>query len=207
MIKRTVGRSLLALLVVTGFAGTANDNSLSKMERKYAITLMKDTKEDAILSVKTLSDAQLNFKAAPDKWSAKECMYHIAVSEKLLWGMMENSMKAPANPEKRKEIKVTDEQFVKMIEDRTNKVKTQEPFEPKNTGYNSLDEALDDFKKNRMDHIKYLKSTTADLRNHVVQMPFGMIDCYQLCLMIGAHSNRHTQQINEVKASSGFPSK
>lgn len=207
MIKTTIGRSLLGLLVITGLAGTINDNSLSKKERKYAISLMKDTKDEALQSVRNLSEAQLNFKANPESWSTKECMYHIATSEKLLWGVLEKTMKEPANPEKRVEIKVTDESFVKMMEDRSKKFKTMEPFEPKNAAYSSLMEATEDFKKNRMDHIKYLKNSTEDLRNHVVQMPFGSIDAYQLCLMIASHSNRHTQQINEVKASPGFPPK
>ena len=207
MLKRTIGRSLLGLLVITGLAGTINDSSLSKKERKYAIGLMKTTKDEAIQSVKNLSDAQLNFKASPESWSAKECMYHIAASEKLLWSTLEKTMKEPANPEKRAEIKITDEQFVEMMEDRSKKFKTAEPFEPKNTGYSSLMEATEDFKKNRTDHIRYLKNSTEDLRNHVVQMPFGSIDAYQLCLMIASHSNRHTQQINEVKANSGFPAK
>jgi PHP family Zn ribbon phosphoesterase len=205
MIKRTMGRSLLTLLVITGLAGTINDNSLSKSERKTAISLMKETRMDALKAVKGLSEAQLNFKQAPDKWSVKECMYHIAISEKNLGDMMEAAMKAPANPEKRSEIKTTDEGLIKMMEDRSSKFKTVAPFEPVNTPYKSLDEAVDAFKSRRMDHIKYLKSTTEDMRNHVVQMPFGYLDCYQLCLMIGSHSNRHTQQINEVKADPAFP--
>lgn len=207
MIKRTMGRSLLTLLVITGLAGTINDSTVSKKEKKYAIVLMKETRDDALRNCKDLSDAQLNYKVTSEKWSVKECMYHIAGAEKLLWSLFENTMKAPANPEKRSEIKVTDEQFVKMVEDRSNKLQAPEPIQPKNTGYNSLNEATEDFKKTRLDHIKYMKNSTEDLRNHVAQLPFGWIDCYQLYLMISAHSNRHTQQMNEVKASSGFPSK
>ena len=205
MLKRTMGRSLLTLLVITGLAGTINDFSLTKNERRSSVSLMKDTKSEVLKSVKGLSETQLNFRAAPDKWTVKECVYHIAISEKNLWDIMEAGMKAPNNPEKRSEIKMTDEQLIKMIEDRSFKVKTNEAFEPKNTPYQSLDDALESFKSRRMDHIKYLKTTTEDMRNHVVQMPFGWLDCYQLCLMIGAHSNRHTQQINEVKADPAFP--
>ncbi len=207
MLKRTKGLFLLTLLVITGLAGTLKDSSLSQKERKAAISLMKDTRFDLLKSIKDLSEEQLNFKLAVDRWSAKECIYHIAISEKNLGDMLEGSMKGPANPEKRSEIKITDDEFIKMIENRSNRVKTVAPFEPQNTSYNSLDEALNDFKKRRADHIKYLKSTTEDLRNHVVQMPFGWIDCYQLCLMIGSHSNRHNQQIDEVKADPNFPSR
>jgi hypothetical protein len=207
MLKRTKGLWLLSLLVITGLAGTLNSGSISKKERKTAVSLMKDTRADLIRDVKGLSEAQLNFKTAPDRWSVKECVYHIAISEKNLWDMIESAMKAPANPEKRSDIKMTDEQLVKMMEDRSFKVKTVEPFEPKNTPYKTLDEALEDFKQRRADHIKYLRSTTEDLRNHVTQMPFGALDCYQLCLMIASHSNRHTQQLNEVKNDPAFPKK
>jgi hypothetical protein len=169
------------------------------------MNLMKDTKADLLKSVKGLSEAQLDFKTAPERWSVKECAYHIAGAEKLLWSMLEGAMKAPANPEKRSEIKVTDEELVKMVEDRSKKAQAPEPIQPKNTGYKTLDDALNNFKANRQEHIKYMKSTTEDMRNHVVQMPFGWIDCYQLYLMIAAHRNRHTQQLNEVKAAAAFP--
>ena len=205
MLKRTKGRLLIALLVVTGLAGTIHSDSISQKERKFALKEMKETKNEVLKSIKGLSDKQLNFRSAPDHWSVQECINHIALSEKNLWHLLEGTMKAPANPEKRSEIKVSDEQFVNMIKDRTNKVKTQEAFEPKNAPWKSLDEAIKDFKDKRNDHIKYMKSTTEDLRNHVVQLPFGWIDCYQLYLMIGAHSNRHTQQIDEVKADPNFP--
>jgi hypothetical protein len=205
MLRRTFGRFLLTVLVITGLAGTINNTSISKPERKVAINLLKETRSEVLKSVKGLSAAQLDFKASPDKWSIKECMYHIAISEKNLWGLLEMTMKQPANPEKRSEIKMTDEQLIQRIEDRSTKVKTMEPFEPKNTPYKSLDEAVTAFKDLRADHIKYMKSTTEDLRNHVVQMPFGMIDCYQLCLMMAAHGNRHRQQMDEVKAESGYP--
>lgn len=207
MLKRKTGIILLTLLFVTGLAGTISDNTISKTERKSAVNLMKDTYKDAVDATKNLSEEQLNYRAAPDKWSVQECFFHIAAAEKLLWTLFEGAMKSPANPEKRSEIKVTDEQVVKMVEDRSFKAQAPEPIQPKNTGYNSLVEALIDFKTSRTNHIKYMKSTTEDLRNHVVQLPVGWIDCYQLYLFIAAHSNRHTQQMKEVKANAGFPSK
>ena len=166
---------------------------------------MKNTKADLQEAVKGLNAAQLTFKVSADKWSVQECVYHIAISEKNLWAMLQTSMKAPATPEKKKDLKFTDEQVITMIEDRTNKRKTSAPFEPQNTLYKSLDEAMNDFKTERTAHVKYIKATSEDLRNHFVQMSFGLLDCYQLCLMISAHTSRHTQQLNEVKAEAGFP--
>lgn len=203
--RKTYHYLLLLFIVFSGLAGTPTDDALSKKERKFSADLMKNTKTDLQNAIKSLSQAQLDYKPASDRWSVKECVYHIAVSEKNLWVMLEKSMKEPATPEKKKDLKVTDEQVVKMIEDRTNKVKTFPAFEPQNTGYKSLDDAINDFKVNRTAHIKYIKATSEDMRNHFVQMPFGLLDCYQLSLMIASHTNRHTQQLNEVKADSGFP--
>lgn len=205
MLKRKLGVCLLTLLVITGLAGTINENSITNPERKSAAGLMKDTYKDVVEAVNGLSDQQLNFRAADDKWSVKECMYHIAATEKSIWSQLEGAMKSQANPEKRSEIKLTDEQVVKIVEDRSFKARAPETVQPKNTGFKSLDEALTDFKSHRMNHIKYMKTTTEDLRNHVVQLPFGWVDCYQLYLFIAGHSNRHTQQMNEVKADPGFP--
>ncbi len=205
MQKRNTGYILLILLVITGLAGTLSPSTLSKDERKFATKLMKETKNDMLKSVKGLSEAQLNFKASSDRWSVKECAYHIAISEINIWQMLDGTMKTPANPDKRSEIKMTDEQLIKMMEDGSFKVKTSEALELKNTPYKSIDEALASFKNKRSDHINYMKSTTEDLRNHVVQTPLGWFDCYQISLFMSAHSNRHTQQIEEIKADSGFP--
>src|SRR5687767_3368529 len=132
MLKRTFGRLLLGLLVITGLAGTIEDNSISKKERKHVLTMMKTSKDEALSSVRNLSEAQLNFKSTSEEWSVKECIYHIAASEKTLWSLFENTMKSPANPEKRIEIKITDEQFVHMMKDRSSKFKTMEKLEPQN---------------------------------------------------------------------------
>lgn len=205
MLRRTTGRLLLLLLVITGSAGTIVDNSISKSDRKYAINLMKESHKDVVKATKGLSGAQLDYKTAPERWSVKECVYHIAGAEKLLWTMFEGAMKTAPNPEKRAEIKVKDEDLVMMVQDRSKKNQAPEPIQPKNTGYKSLDDALADFKATRTEHIKYIRTSTEDMRNHVVQMPFGWIDCYQLYIFIAAHSKRHTLQLNEVKAAAGFP--
>lgn len=203
--RKSYNYLLLLFVVISGLAGTPTDDVLSKKERKFAADHMKNTKAVLQDAVKGLNPAQLDYKAGADRWSVKDCIYHIAASEKTLWGMLEASMKAAATPEKKKDLKLTDEEVIKIIGSRENKVKTFTPLEPQNTGYKSLDEAMNDFKTMRAAHIKYIKATSEDLRNHFVQMPFGMIDCYQLCLMISAHTNRHTQQLNEVKADANFP--
>lgn len=203
--KKKYGYILLASLIVSGLAGTPRNNSLNKNERRLAVELMKDTKTDVLNAVKELSEDQLNFRPAADKRSIRECLYHIATAEKNLWEIMEKSLKSAANPEKRREINLTDEELVQMVTDNNQPVKLMEIFLPENSTHRLHNEPLSVFKAARTDHIKYIKNTTEDLRNHVVQTPIGYLDCYQLCLLIAANSKRCIQQINEIKSSAGFP--
>ena len=193
----------IGALLLFGFAN--KPAGPSDQERKAASDLLLQTEAGVINSIVGLSDAQLNFKPAPDKWSVLDCVKHIAVTEQSLWQMTNGAITAAANPEKRADVKATDEQVVQMIESREKKVKTAPQMEPQNTQYKSLHEALESFVKDRSKLINYIKTTDADLRNHVVTMPFASFDSYQMILFIAAHSNRHTQQIEEVKADPNFP--
>ncbi|MEP6846399.1 MAG: DinB family protein [Panacibacter sp.] len=187
------------------FSFSTKNYSLTDAERKTAVDLLQQTEQGVIDAVAGLSEAQLNFKPAPDKWSVEDCVKHIAVTEQGLWQMTNGAIQTAATPEKRSEVKATDEQVVQMIESRAQKVKTAPQMEPQNTPYKSLGEALESFKTNREKLIEYVKTTDADLRNHIVALPPGSFDSYQMILFIGAHSNRHTQQIEEVKADPNFP--
>ena len=196
---------LFLCAIASSFAFIKSDNSITEKERSYAVKLLTDTENGVFASVKGLSDAQLKFKPAPDKWSVEDCLKHIAVTEQGLWQMTDAAIKATANPEARADIKATDDQLVTNTEDRTHKVKTAPQLEPQNTPFKSAADALTSFKENREKLIGYVKSTQDDLRNHVATLPFGKYDSYQMILFIAGHSNRHTQQIEEVKADANFP--
>ena len=63
------------------------------------------------------------------------------------------------------------------------------------------------FVESRAKTEQYLK-TTADLRGHAVDSPLGgKWDAYEFILLIGAPSERHSKQIEEVKASPGYAAK
>lgn len=184
----------------------AADAPLTKKERKYAADLLKESEKNLEKSIAGLSDGQLSFKASDSSWSAEGCVKHLAVSEKILWGALEEALKKPANAEKRADIKVTDDQLVNFQEGRQTKLKTLDVLKPENTTYASAAEALNSIKESRKKIIDFLNTTQDDMRNHVVELPFGSFDAYQVVLLIGSHSIRHTKQIEEVKASAGFPS-
>ena len=196
---------LLFVTAVMVLSFVAPEKGISKKERKDAEKFLKETEMGVYAAVKNLSEAQLKFKAAEDKWSAEDCLKHIAASETMLWQAANGAIEQAANPEKRTEIKMTDEEVKTKIADRSHKVKTMTPLEPQNIAFKNAEEALASFKGNRTKLITYVSDTEADLRNHVAIFPFASLDAYQVILFIGAHSRRHTLQIEEVKADPNFP--
>jgi hypothetical protein len=194
---------LFAAFLFSSFSLTSPP--LTDKERTDAVALLTKTEQGVFNSLLGMSEAQLNFKPAPDKWSITDCIKHIAITEISLWKMTDSVLNQPANPDKRSAIKATDDQVVQMIESRARKVKTAPPLEPQNTSYKSLADALASFYDNRGKLIDFVKTTNDDMRNHVATLPFASFDCYQMVLFIAAHSNRHTQQIEEVKADPNFP--
>ena len=207
MLRRTKGRILLAMLVITGLAGTINNTTLSNQERKFAITNIKDTRTDLLTSIKGLSETQLDFKPSAEKWSIKECIYHITLTEKGLWDKLEAAMKEPATPEKRQQLKISDEDLLKAISDRTAKDMATESFLPGKVRWRLTSEALSIFKSSSTQQLKYVKNTTGDLRNHFIQLPIGWVDCYQSIILMSGYSNRYIRQINETIANPHFPKK
>jgi hypothetical protein len=179
---------------------------LTDAERKQATQFLQETKDAIVKKVSGLSTEQLNFKPDQNTWSVAECVEHIAISENNLFGFCQMALQQPADPSKRSEVKMSDEAIVKMITDRTSKIKTQEDFEP--TGkFGSFEATLGEFKTKRDNNINYVRTTQDDLRNHYNDFPFGKIDAFQTILFMAAHSKRHIEQIDEVMKDPKFPKK
>jgi DinB superfamily len=194
--------SLVAFFILCSF--TLNETTLTKQEKKSAITYFKQTQQNLIKEIKGLSEAQLNWKPADSVWSIANCVEHIAISEKNLFEWAMSTLKEPANPAKRSELKFDDEAVKKMISSRERKVKTSEAFVP-NGQFGNTAQSFTVFKERRAGLINYMKTTDDDLRNHFATTPMGTLDTYQLLLFLSAHTYRHTMQIVELKSNPDFP--
>ena len=199
-------RLLFALCLTVLVSPALRAQNLTPEERDKAVKYLEKTREKVLEATKGLSQAQWNFKQAPDRWSVAEVTEHIAAAEDFLMAMIVNTvMKAPARTET-VDLKALDELVLEKISDRSNKVQAPEPLRPSNK-FGTPTESLKHFKESRARTIVFLK-TTKDLRQHAVDSPMGKkLDGYQWVLFIGAHSERHTKQLNEVKADPNFPKK
>ncbi len=193
------------LAVALTFALSARAEDLSKADRERAIKYLETTRQAVIDATKPLTKAQWNFKEAEDRWSVAEVVEHIAVSEdKMLALVSEKVMKAPPRPAG-EDAKALDDLVMSRVPDRTKKAQAPEDLKPTNR-FGSPEAALKHFLESRDKTIAYLRKTDG-LRDHAIDSPFGKkLDAYQWLIFCGAHSERHTKQINEVKANAKFPS-
>ena len=154
------GQALGALVC---FSSTSFGQALSPADREKGVKYLEQTRDAVIAATNGLSEAQWNFKAAPDKWSAAETLEHIALAEDYLFGFVKNKvMKDPPGPADRD-------------------IPIGVP-----TGRWTPAETLDHFLKSRAVTIEFMK-TTPDLREHVTEGPVGKLDAYEWLLFIGEY--------------------
>jgi hypothetical protein len=203
MRNRSLNCILIAVLAVIG-ATTIQAQELSQADKEHALQYLESTKKDVLDATKGLSEAQWNFKSAPDRWSVAQVMEHIAASEDFIRdGLVKDKvMVSPAGPPDR-DVKKIDAAVEAMIPDRSHKAQAPEPLVPNNR-FGSPEGSLKHFLASREATEEYLRSTPG-LRDHVMDGPVGKMDGYEFILFIAAHSERHVKQMNEVKADPNFP--
>ena len=199
-------KHIIAVLCLTALTLPVMAQELSKEDREQGVKYLEKTRDGVLAATKGLSDAQWNFKAGPDRWSVAEVTEHIAAAEDLLMQRLQGEvMKAPARTGA-DDVKAIDAFVLKAIPDRSHKAQAPEPLKPTNR-FGSPKDSLKHFQESRAKTIGFMKKTN-DLRDHATDSPLGKkLDAYEWLLFIAAHSERHTKQIDEVKADPNFPKK
>jgi hypothetical protein len=201
--KRTLGPSAFAIALFLVFAASVRSQELTQAEKDKALQYLESTKKDVLDATNGLSPAQWNFKPAPDRWSIAECMEHIAISEDFIRGnIADGVMKAPAVPGR--DVATIDAAIIENVPARKTKVQAPEPIKPSNQ-FGSPEGSVKHFVESRAKTEEFLKATSG-LRDHAADSPTGAKwDGYEFILLIAAHSERHTNQIKEVKADPNYP--
>lgn len=193
---------LITLIPLLFIQCSSTTIELSKKERDFAIDQLNNSKDTLLRAINGLSSEQLNFKVDESSWSIAACTEHITIFVDEVFDILEESLELPANPERRKDVKFSDKELIAFVQDRTNKTKTQEDYEPHKM-YGDHLSTVNTYKRKLQNHMDYLKTTKDDLRNHYVN--FGTVDAYQIFLYMAAHTHRHTAQIKEIKSNTNFP--
>jgi len=192
-------------LLFLGLAARLFAAPMSEADREHLLVHFEMTTQMLAEQVRGLSPAQLEYKASPDRWSIREVVSHLAVSEPDYWRDLQKAVKA-APDMKDKKSQATDADVMWYGIDRVVHTKTGGGHEKVET-YKDLGEALGKFQALRATMIEYIKTTQDDLRAHSFGDYGDVIDSWQWMLEISTHAERHIQQIREIKNDPGFPKK
>ena len=177
--------------------------ALTEQDREKLLTNLDVTSGAFLKSVDGLTEAQWNFRAAEGRWTIAEVAEHIAASEKMTHEAMAGVMKEPASAETLKDAR-KDDMILMRVPDRSTKFKAPEPLVPTNR-FGSPATAVETFRKERGEMMK-LARNGGDLRSFGAKhLALGNLDAYGYLLFQSAHVERHTKQIEEVKADPNYP--
>ena len=131
-------------------------------------------------------------------WSVLEVAEHIVLSDR---GMLKRYRDAGENTHP---LNLDAERFIETM-GRDLSIRRQAPPHVQPTGqFASLAEALHEYRRTRAEIVRLIESSEEDFRTKLVPHPLMEMDGYQLFLLIAAHSERHTRQIEAVKGSATY---
>jgi len=194
MFKRTKGYFLLTMLVLTGFAGRMHSNILTTKERHMLVTELKTSRNDFLKTVEGLSSKQFDFKANKKELSIKEYIYKLVSMENNLWEAAQASLKQEISTVKNT---FPDEALISLAQ--------QQKKLQNNIKFKTVKEALKFYKNERSEMLKYVHTSTENVRGHIAQISMGNFDVYQLMLLNTIYAKYFTQQIEQIKTHSNFP--
>jgi uncharacterized damage-inducible protein DinB len=154
-----------------------------------------------------LSARQWNYKPSPEAWSIAQIAEHLVLTEELLQGRAKEALKSPRDAERMKGNAAADEKILKSVPDRSKKSTAPEALVPAGK-FAGPAAAAAAFKERRDAILGYVRTTQDELRGHYLAGPREMMyDSYRFLLLMSAHTERHVEQIKEVKASEKYPKK
>ncbi|HEU4521862.1 MAG TPA: DinB family protein [Thermoanaerobaculia bacterium] len=172
-------------------------------DRADLLAHLQRTNDAFLASVAGLTEAQWNYRAGEGRWTIAEVAEHIAASEEMMLKGTLGVIQDNATPEALKDAR-KDEMLIQRIPDRTSRFQAPEVLRPTNR-FGSAAGSVAAFRKSRAEMMALAKERP-DLRNFAAPHPVtGNLDAHGWLLFQSAHSERHTKQIEEVKADPGFP--
>lgn len=200
--------ALVLCLALVSLPARAADPNLTAQERAQLIQFLKDSQAEFVHAVADLTDEQWRWKPTPARWSVGEVAEHILLSEGALFAKAQEALKNPPNPDWETKTKGKTEFLLQVMAPRLGKAQAPEEIQP--SGKMPREEIMRKFGEVRAATLAFAEETKVPLKEHTAEHPFPIfntLNAYQWVLYIPLHNMRHDKQIEEVKATAGFPGK
>jgi hypothetical protein len=174
-------------------------------ERETLRTHLERTGALALAAIDRLSEAQWEFRPAPDAWSVGEVAEHIAIAEATVLARVGAMLSQAPEPERAAEVAGKDRFVLERVPVRRHKATAPEVMRPagRPTTPAQVTAAISAARERTL---RFVASTEADLRGFFEPHPaLQVLDAFQWLLLIASHTERHVRQIEEWKQSPEYP--
>jgi hypothetical protein len=184
-------------------AAESATGQLTPAERAHLVRIYENTRDQLLDTVRGLTPEQWNFKPGPEVWSIAECCDHIGGAEVLFLKLVRKRL--IHDPDRAGAVQGKEKLLRKAVPNRSTRVKV--PIEIRAFGHTSSPEEFEvHFRETRDLAIEYARTTEDPLHMRVSpHFMLGDFDGAQWLEIIAEHCSRHRAQIEEVKASPGYP--
>src|SRR5215467_10147963 len=142
----------------------SEDPNMTAEDRAKVVKLLKDSHKQTLDLLAGLTEEQLKFKPAPEKWSVLEVAEHISMAEGLLFSQVERALANNPNPDWETKTKGKTEFLERVMVNRDRKATAPESIVP--SGKLSRDEVIAKLKESRAKTLKFAEETKLPLKAH-----------------------------------------
>ena len=202
---------LTVLMVATG--AEPNGGVWTEAERANLIAGLDRTRDLVAQATAGLTPEQWRFREEPGRWSIAEVVEHLGLQEDMYFREIYLIAQQPPLPQFRAQVKGNDQAIMAYASD-SEKAQAGWFLEPQGRWSADPGKGLASFLRSRGKLTEWVQGTRKDLR---VQFTFreykgtanrwSVRDLHQLLLTTIAHTERHVNQMLNVKAHPGYPGK
>lgn len=187
----------------------------TKLDREHILSELRRTTEELKFEISDLTQSQWDFKEAEDRWSIGEIVEHLEMQNQLHFREIAVTSKAPQYLQFRSITEGQDQYFTNYATDSV-AGKAQWFLEPLGR-FPTRERGLAAFLRARSAVSTFVSETKIDLRKQFTfrtevegkdlsKLIIGQVrDLHQLLLTGIAHTDRHLQQIRNIKQHHSFP--
>jgi hypothetical protein len=145
-----------------------------------------------------VGEAEAARKPDPARWSILECVEHLALAEQFLQSRLAKATLSDQPIGSREK----DAAILARGADRSRRAQSPEPGRPSGR-FGSLREAVAALDSVRAETVRYVETHEGNPRCWLTDHPLAPVpvSCYEILLIMAAHSVRHAKQIAEARAA------
>ncbi|MEQ6168464.1 DinB family protein [Ekhidna sp. MALMAid0563] len=195
---------MLAWIIGSSF-NTVKEGDLTKEDRKYVISYLKQSQKKLFSRIKDLSVEQWTFKATDTTWSPAEICEHIFKAESSIISRADAMDTTTWSPRGEDYVQEKVQFIIDFLQNRERKFNAPERLQPENQ-FSTPKAFLSEFKQKRGESIDYVNEVEKPLKGYYKDFgPLGEISGYHWLVFISAHTQRHIKQLDEVLENPDFP--